>query len=119
MKKIFVFALAALSLASCKMDFYSSDSMTSAQLAANPSSAVYTTDGIYTLFKDKLAYKGQSGGESGNYFIRHYFQLAELRGDNVCVSGKSEDPFTDAYMYAENPTTKNIYYTWWIGYKIT
>jgi hypothetical protein len=21
-------------------------------------------------------------------------------------------------MYAENPTTKNIYYTWWIGYKI-
>ncbi len=118
MKKIFVIVLAALAMASCNMDFYSSDSMTSAQLASNPSSAVYTTDGIYSLLQDKIAYKGQSGGESGNYYIRHYFQLAELRGDNVTVSGKSEDPFTDAYMYAENPTTKNIYYTWWMAYKI-
>ena len=118
MKKIFIIALAAIALASCNMDFYSSDSMTSAQLATNPSSAVYTTDGIYSLLQDKIAYKGQSGGESGNYYIRHYFQLAELRGDNVTVSGKSEDPFTDAYMYAEKPTTKNIYYTWWIAYKI-
>ena len=121
MKKIIAIVtiiLAALSLASCNMDFYSSDSMTSAQLAENPSSAVYTTDGIYTLFKDRIAYKGQSGGESGNYYIRHYFQLAELRGNNVTVSGKSEDPFTEAYMYSEDPTHKNIYYTWWIGYKI-
>ena len=118
MKKIFVLILAALALASCNMDFYSSDSMTSAQLAENPSSAVYTTDGIYTLFKDRIAYKGQSGGESGNYYIRHYFQFAELRGNNVTVSGKSEDPFTEAYMYSEDPTHKNIYYTWWIAYKI-
>ena len=121
MKKIIAFVtivLAALALASCNMDFYSSDSMTSAQLAENPSSAVYTTDGIYTLFKDRIAYKGQSGGESGNYYIRHYFQLAELRGNNVTVSGKSEDPFTEAYMYSEDPTHKNIYYTWWIAYKI-
>ena len=118
MKKIFAIVLAALALASCNMDFYSSDSMTSAQLATNPSSAVYTTDGIYSLLKDRIAYKGQSGGESGNYFIRHYFQLAELRGDNVTVSGQSEDPFTLAYMYSEDPTKKNIYYTWWIAYKI-
>ena len=121
MKKIIAIVaiiLAAIALASCNMDFYSSDSMTSAQLAENPSSAVYTTDGIYTLFKDRIAYKGQSGGESGNYYIRHYFQLAELRGNNVTVSGKSEDPFTDAYMYSEDPTRKNIYYTWWIAYKI-
>ena len=49
MKKIIAIValvLAALALASCNMDFYSSDSMTSAQLAENPSSAVYTTDGI-------------------------------------------------------------------------
>ena len=118
MKKIFAIVLAAVALAACNMDFYSSDSMTSAQLADNPSSAVYTTDGIYTLFKDRIAYKGQSGGESGNYYIRHYFQLAELRGDDVTVSGQSEDPFTLAYMYNEDPTKKNIYYTWWIAYKI-
>ena len=121
MKKIIAIVtlvLAALALASCNMDFYSSDSMTSAQLAENPSSAIYTTDGIYTLLKDRIAYKGQSGGESGNYYIRHYFQFAELRGNNVTVSGKSEDPFTEAYMYSEDPTHKNIYYTWWIAYKI-
>ena len=118
MKNIFAICIAALLLAACEMDFYSSDSMTSAQLADNPSSAVYTTDGIYTLFKDRLAYKGQSGGESGNYYCRHYFQLAELRGDNVTVSGQSEDPFTLAYMYNDDPTKKNIYYTWWIAYKM-
>ena len=118
MKKIFLISIAALLLAACDMDFYSSDAMTSSQLADNPSSAVFTTDGIYTLFKDRLAYKGQSGGESGNYYCRHYFQLAELRGDNVTVSGQSEDPFTLAYMYNEDPTKKNIYYTWWIGYKM-
>jgi hypothetical protein len=120
MKKIFAIALAtlALSVSSCEMDFYSSDSMTPNQLKENPSSAIYTTDGIYALFKEKLAYKGQSGGESGNYYVRHYFQLSELRGDNVTVSGMSEDPFTYAYTYKDIPTQKNIYYTWWIAYKI-
>ena len=118
MKKIFVIIVALLALVSCNMDFYSSDSMTSSQLADNPSSAVYTTDGLYTLLKERIAYKGQSGGESGNYYIRHYFQFAELRGDNITVSGKSEDPFTEAYMYSEDPTHKNIYYTWWMAYKI-
>ena len=93
MKKIFVFAIALLTLASCNMDFVPSDSMTSSALKENPSSAVFTTDGIYALFKDNLPYKGQSGGEAGNIYLRHYFQLAESRGDNVTVSGNSEDPF--------------------------
>ena len=75
MKKIFVIIVALLALVSCNMDFYSSDSMTSSQLADNPSSAVYTTDGLYTLLKERIAYKGRSGGESGNYYIRHYFDL--------------------------------------------
>ena len=87
MKKIFAIGIALLTIVSCNMDFYSSDSMTSAALKENPSSAVYTTDGIYALFKDNLAYKGQSGGEAGNIYLRHYFQLTELRGDNVTVSG--------------------------------
>ncbi|MBO5563517.1 MAG: RagB/SusD family nutrient uptake outer membrane protein [Bacteroidales bacterium] len=118
MKKIFVIGLAALALASCNMDFYSSDAMTGDQLAQNPDAAFYTTDGIYTYFMDKIAYKGQSGGESGNYYIRHYFQLAELRGDNVTVSGITEDPFINPYRYTDDNTAKNIYYSWWIAYKI-
>ena len=108
MKKIFVIGLAALALASCNMDFYSSDAMTGDQLAQNPDAAFYTTDGIYTYFMDKIAYKGQSGGESGNYYIRHYFQLAELRGDNVTVSGITEDPFINPYRYTDDNTAQNI-----------
>lgn len=118
MKKIFAFVIAAFAMVSCNMDFYSSDSMTSSQLKDNPSSAVYTTDGVYALFKDDLAYKGQEGPEDGNQYLRHYFQLTELRGDNVVVSGETEDPFIFPYVYGDIPTEKNIYYTWWIAYKI-
>ena len=109
---------AVILLASCQMDFYSSDTMTSTQLSSNAAAAIYTTDGVYSLFKDNLAYYGQSGGESGNFYVRHYFQLTELRGDNVCVSGVSSDPFCQAYRYEDENTSKNIYYTWWISYKI-
>ena len=118
MKKIFVIGLAALALVSCNMDFYSSDSMTGDQLAQNPDAPLYTTDGIYTYFQDRIAYKGQDGGESGNYYIRHYFQMSELRGDNVTVSGITEDPFINPYRYTDDNTAKNIYYTWWMAYRI-
>ena len=116
MKKIFVFGIALLTLVSCKMDFYSSDAMTSSALAENPSSAVYTTDGIYALFKDNLEYKGTS--EAGNIYLRHLFQLMESRGDNVTVSGYSEDPFTPPYRYEDVDYGKNKTYTWWMAYKI-
>ena len=118
MKKIFLIVLAAMALASCQMDFYRSDALTADELAKDPNAPLLTTNGIYTLFQDRLAYKGQEGGESGNYYIRHYFQLAELRGDNVTVSGITSDPFIEPYRYADNNTSKNIYYTWWIAYNI-
>ena len=116
MKKIFVLAIAFLTLVSCNMDFYSSDAMTSSALKENPASAVYTTDGIYALFKDNLEYKGTA--EAGNTYLRHIFQLSESRGDNVTVSGYSEDPFTSPYRYEDVPRGKNKTYTWWMAYKI-
>ena len=120
MKKIFVISIAAILMASCNMDFYPSDSMTSSQLADNPASAVYTTDGIYALFKDALAYKGESSAypNGRNQYLRHYYQLTELRSDNVTISGVTSDPFVRPYDYQEVPTEENIYYTWWMGYKI-
>ena len=118
MKKIFLLALAAFALVACDMDLYRSDALTAEELAKNPDAPLLTTNGIYTLFQDKIAYKGQSGGESGNYYIRHIFQLNELRGDNVTVSGITEDPFINPYRYTDDNTAKNIYYTWWIAYKI-
>ena len=118
MKKIFALGIALLALVSCKMDFCPSDAMTSSQLKENPSAAVYTTDGIYALFKDNLPYKGQSSGEAGNTYLRHYFQLTESRGDNVTVSGNSEDPFISPYRYEDVAYGKNKTYTWWMAYKI-
>ena len=118
MKKIFLLAIAALALFSCEMDLYRSDALTAEELAKDPNAPLYTTNGIYTLFQDRIAYKGQDGGESGNYYIRHYFQMSELRGDNVTVSGITEDPFINPYRYTDDNTAKNIVYTWWIAYKI-
>ena len=118
MKKIFALGIAALALVACNMDFYRSDALTAEDLAKDPNAPLLTTNGIYTLFQDRIAYKGQEGGESGNYYIRHYFQLAELRGDNVTVSGITEDPFINPYRYTDDNTAKNIYYSWWMAYKI-
>ena len=118
MKKIFALVIALLTLAACNMDFVPSDSMTSSQLKENPASAIYTTDGIYSLFNANIPYKGQTTGEAGNQYLRHYFQLSESRGDNVTISGYSEDPFTSPYRYEDVPYGKNKTYTWWIAYKI-
>ena len=71
MKKIFALGIAILALAACNMDFYSSDSMTSAQLGDNPSSAVYTTDGVYALFQEILDSKSTEDG--GKIYIRHMY----------------------------------------------
>ncbi len=118
MKKIFAFGIALLTLAACNMDFVPSDSMTSSALKENPMSAVYTTDGIYSLFKDQLPYLRESAAKSENTYIRHFFQLAESRSDNITVSGTSEDPFIYPYRYQDVGSGKNIDYPWWIAYKI-
>lgn len=120
MKKIIPIAIALLSLVSCEMDFYSSDSMTSSQIKDNPAAAVYTTDGVYALFKDCIAYKGESEAypNGRNQYLRHYFQFAELRSDNVTISGVTSDPFIHGYTYSDVPTEENNYYTWWMAYKI-
>lgn len=118
MKKIFALGIAAFAMVSCEMDFVRSDYMTADNLSQDPNAPLLTTDAIYANFSDNVAYKGQEGGEDGNYYIRHYYQSAELRGDNVTVSGITSDPFINAYRYTDNPSKKNIYYMWWKAYKI-
>ncbi len=119
MKKIFLFiSLAAMmALTSCEIEeYFRSDTMTSTQLKADPSAAVYTTDGNYAMFKDQLEYKGST--DSGNTYIRHYFQMGEFRGDNACLSGRTSDCLYEAFNYTDNGTLKNVYYFWWVSYKI-
>ncbi len=118
MKKILVIlSLAAMGLASCTIDeHFRTDTMTSAQLTADPSAAVYTTDGVYSLFKDELQYKNVYA--SGNTYVRHFFQMAEYRADNVVLSGITSDPFSYAFTYDDDATMNNNQGFWWLAYKI-
>lgn len=106
----------ALLLCSCEMDFYRSDTMTSAMLKNNPGSAVYTTDGNYSMLKDVLEYNGAE--DTRNTWVRHYFQMTEFRGDNICLSGRTEDPLYEAITYTDNQTTMSNGYFWYCSYKI-
>ena len=54
MKKILLGAGASLTLSACDLDYFPNDSMTSDQMAGNPSSTEYSTDGNYSMFKDVL-----------------------------------------------------------------
>ena len=116
MKKILVFTIALLALASCNMDFYRSDVMTSNMLKENPDAAVYTTDGIYSLFKDNVQYRGKA--IDGMEYVRNYFQMTEFRGDNVCLSGETSDPLCQQIRYSDFGSQKSNYYMWWIAYKV-
>lgn len=108
MKKILIALAAVFALASCQMDFYRSDTMTSAMLGENPAAAVYTTDGVYSMFKDVLEYQGSE--YSGNQYVRHLFLMSELHGDNVVVSFASSDPFFEVHTYVDNPQLYNLGY---------
>jgi len=115
MKRILITIAAVFVFASCTMDFYRSDTMTSAMLGDNPAAAVYTTDGNYSMLKDEVEY---SNTRSGNDFARLYFLMHELRGDNVSLCAKSTDPLFEDLTYKDDPTKADLSYMWFICYKI-
>ena len=103
-------------LASCEMDFFRSDTMTSSMLKENPGAAVYTTDGNYSMFYQHLDY---AAGMYGGYtYSRILFLMTELRGDNVCLSGRTTDPLYEDCVYGDNPQTLDLQYFWFASYKI-
>lgn len=114
MKKILILFAAVFALASCEMDLYRSDQMTAAMLAANPSSAVYTTDGNYAMFKDPISF----GMTSRGGYTRLYWLMTELRGDNATLSGKTEDPLWQNNTYDDSDRLEDLSYMWFICYKI-
>ena len=117
MKKIFSTILLPLLLAGCiNLDFVESDSLTSAALSSNPGAAVYTTDGIYAMMKDMATFR--NGISQNNTFIRQYFLLNEMKGDNVCFSNTSTDPFWTAATYMDDANSANSAYMWVICYKL-
>lgn len=115
MKKILMTIAAAAVLVSCNMDFYRSDTMTSSMLKENPGAAVYTTDGNYAMFKDRVEY---SNSRSGNEYPRLLLLMSELRGDNVALSGRTTDPLYQNLTYTDDPTLADLSYMWYVSYKI-
>lgn len=112
MKKILFGVLLTATVCACEMDLYRSDTMTSAKLKDDPSAAVYTTDGNYSMFKDILT------SQTRNSYMRQWFLMTELRGDNVALSTRTPDPLFTANAYAEAPQEENLTYIWWVSYKI-
>ena len=104
-----------MTLASCNMDFYRSDTMTSAMLSENPAAAVYTTDGNYALLKDRMEY---SNDRSDNIYLKILFQMTEFRGDNTCLSGRTTSPVYSHMTYTDNPQVPHLSNFWYISYKI-
>lgn len=119
MKRIFhillVLGVASL-LGGCEMDHYRSDTMTSAQLKDDPASAVYTTDGNYSMFKDTQEYRGSE--DSGLTYQKMWVHMAEMRADNVNLSGRTTSPIYNSACYNDDPTLKHGKFFWWISYKI-
>lgn len=117
MKKIFSFIFLPLLLAGCvNLDYYASDAMTSASLAANPAAAVYTTDGIYSMMKDMSEFRG--GISQNNTFTRQYFLLNDVRADDICFSWTSTDPFWTSAQYLDDANSADANYMWMSCYKM-
>ena len=113
---IFLILAAALLSWGCNMDFYRSDTMTSSQLKNDPSAAVYSTDGNYSLFKDTQVYMGKE--DSGLSFTKMWNHMTEMRGDNAMLSGTTSSPIYNSACYDDTPNLKHSYFFWWINYKI-
>ena len=117
MKKFYILALLPLLFAGCMdLDFYRSDKMTSTMLKSDPSSAVYTTDGIYSMLKDVLEYRKSRNGN--NTYIRHLFQMGELRSDDMLISAQTSDALYESYTYLDDASTLNNGYFWYLSYKM-
>ena len=108
-------ALAAmLGFSSCNLDYFPSDELNSDLLLQDAKGAEYIMDGCYALLKDEVEFLGYS---SGNYYLRHYFQLSEYPADNICLSAHTTDPLYEATAYQMNDGLKNVGTLWMVAYK--
>lgn len=115
MKKIFYLLSTILLIAACDLEKYPSDAL-SADSMKDPSNSGTVTDGTYAMFKAILMYNGMD--YSANSYVRHFYQMAEFRGDNIVLCAKTTDPLNNAVCYSDVSTEGNTGYFWWISYKI-
>ena len=116
MKKILSIIFLPLLLAGCvNLDFVESSSLTSAALASNPAAAVYTTDGIYSMMKDMVYFRGVISDQ--NTYVRRYFMMSEIKSDNICFSNTSTDAFWTSATFMDDENSSDAAYLWLICYK--
>lgn len=115
MKTIIPTILVVLAVASCDLEKYPSYSISAASMS-DPANASTVTDGTYAMFKAILMYDGMV--YSANSYVRHFFQMAEFRGDNITLCAYTTDPLNSAICYKDLSTEGNTGYYWWIAYKI-
>ena len=115
MKKIVYLLASLLIVAACDLEKFPSDAL-SAESMKDPANSSTVTDGTYGMFKAILMYNGQD--YSANSYVRHFYQMAEFRGDNIVLCAKTTDPLNNAVCYSDVSTEGNTGYFWWISYKI-
>ena len=115
MKKILYLLASLLFVAACDLEKFPSDAL-SAESMKDPANSGTVTDGTYAMFKAILMYNGMD--YSANSYVRHFFQMAEFRGDNIVLCAKTTDPLNNAVCYSDVSTEGNTGYYWWISYKI-
>ena len=103
-----------LGFSSCNLDTFPSDELNSDLLLQDAKGAEYIMDGCYSILKDEVEFLGYA---SGNTYARHYFQLSEFPGDNICLSAHTTDPLYEATAYEMNDGLKNVGTLWMVAYK--
>lgn len=116
MKKLFFILIMPFLISSCDLDTFPNDELTPEDLGNVAEGAMFATDGNYAMFKDILEFDGNV--YTGNSYVRHFFQMAEFPGDNICLSGRTSDPLYEATAYKRSPNLRNVRYLWWIMYKV-
>lgn len=106
--------MVVLGFSSCTEPF-PSDELNTEVLLGSESGVEYVVDGLYAMMKEEYEYVEYA---SSNSYIRHFMQLSEFPGDNICLSGQTSDPLAKATWYKMTDHLKNIELPWYIGYKI-
>ena len=104
-----------LVLASCNLDYFPQDEVTSESLVRDYEGLCTMTDGNYAMLKENMEYRGTT---STSYtFCRRGLEMAEYSSDELIISGRTTSTIFQAYTYERNATLQNVSYVWWCLYK--
>jgi len=115
MKKLSYILFGILALSACNLDKVPSDAVSSSQMSQADNAEV-ATNGNYALFKAELPFQAEYA-YSGDSYIRHFFEMAEFKSDDILLSASTTDVLVHAVRYEDTSTDNNLSYFWWVSYK--